>query len=431
MGRVMRRWALRLAVVAALAVLMVVDARMKSASIPGFRPNEVLWVAYAPDFSRFWIGVKRNDAFRAFVREWPRPYRDLQLAIRKATGIRPMPIRWGMWMGSGLLGFGTADGTGYCVRPGLLLRIAHLINAPVSRSSNDTYRYGGVTYAWRDGFLLFSTSPKVVAEALRGPAHGVDARPDANELRFEWRGTPPVELIVRAEESLPVRGRVRLSSPPPASSVGLVESWPGKPILVMAASDCAHASQAADWLRSAMGTAPDWAGLHDLIPPWVGRFPEGLRTERCAFALIGPGSVSDVPAFAEVVRAAEPLPAPDADAPPPFTAVNGPHWFAAGTPELLGVLKATFKPSSQDSADVILRVDWEQWGLFLERRLRERLEADESLEEAIQGTGLPAARAIGKLGFLALSGRAEGNALSFEGRLFNALPARQAASQTQ
>ena len=120
---VLRGWrALILAVVLIVAFVWL-DGRVKrQASGVGFCPEDATWIAATDDFGAFWEGVGRTQAVERLRQDWPRPLAGWELAVRQATGIRPTPDRWRLWMGQPLLAAGSPDGKGLCVYPGLLLR---------------------------------------------------------------------------------------------------------------------------------------------------------------------------------------------------------------------------------------------------------------------------------------------------------------------
>lgn len=424
MRRVVRRWLWRIGVLTALLALLTVDARLKAAPGAGFVPREARWTAYAPRFNRFWSGVMRTAAFRAFTMEWPTPYRDLLLAVRHDTGIRPMSVRWVIWMGPRLLGFGTADGAGYCVRPGLLLRAAHAINARLGNSeANGLFRYGEYAYAWRDGFLLFSKSPEAVSAALNGPAYSPDEKPASDELLFEWRGTPEASMLVRAAESLPVRGTVRTHAPssPPPPAVSAVFR---QPFASLSAADCALASTGLSWLRGRLRELPEWTGLHELVPAWASEFPGARAPQGCAFALLEPVEPPEMLEPAAIVRieGIEPPVTSGVAGPAPVTRTEGPYWLAARS---TGTLDALMPETAE--TDATLAIHWTGLGRWLGESLQARARNDEALRGPIEGTGLPASRAIAALGWLEVEGRVENGTLRLEGHLWGYAPTDGAA----
>jgi len=431
MGRRVRRWLLTVVVVAAVAAGFAMDLRLKTAGgAPGYVPPDARWVAYAPRLDRLWDYATCSGAFGAapegvladnptcrFLKEWPRPYGAMELAIRKSTGIRPTPARWRLWMGQGLLTFGTGDGVGFCARPGLLLRAAHLLNR---NGENGVFRYGPYFYAWRDGCCIFSTSPAVVAAALAAPAYAPDALPEAEEVRVDWHASPETVAFVRPEEGWGIRGRMQMAVAPSAGPLTLAEAWPEGVLLGVAASDGRAVAAVADWLRQATGALPKWMALDAAIPPWAA---EVTGDRACAAALLATGE-QQAPSLAwalrlPVVTPDEPHPLTGASAAPspPALGRTGETWLAANDPGTLATLETQPVAGAGANVEAELRVDWARTGRVLEQYLRARAEKDESLVLPVEMNGAPAARALAQLGALRIEAHAQGDALAFKGRL--------------
>lgn len=431
MGRRIRRWLLAMGVVAAVAAGFAMDLRLKTAGgAPGYVPADARWVAYAPRLDRLWDYATCSGAFGAapeavladnpacrFLKEWPRPYGAMELAIRKSTGIRPTPARWGLWMGKGLLAFGTGDGVGFCTRPGLLLRAAHFFNR---NAENEIFRYGPYAYAWRDGCCIFSTSPKVVAAALSAPAYAPDALPEQEEVRIDWHAWPETVAFVRPEQGWAIRGRMRMTVAPSAGPLTLAEAWPEGVLLDAAASDGRAVAVVANWLRQAAGTLPEWMALDAAVPPWAA---EVAGDRACAAALLATGE-QQAPSLAWALRLPvltpeepHPMSATTAAPSPPALARTGETWLAASDPGMLPALETQPVAGAGAKAEAVLRVDWTRTGKVLEQYLRARADKDESLVPPVETNGAPAARALAQLGALRIEGHAQGDALVFKGRL--------------
>ena len=141
----------------------------------------------SPDFPSFCAKVADTDA-AALPHRDPRPFEAFELAVRKATGVRPTPLRWDVWMGPRFV-WSRWNGTqGMCAHPGLLLRAVHAWRSlwGARPDAEGVYACAGQYYAWRDGFLLVSPSPEYVKAALDSPL--VDQLHEGNDtsLLVQW-----------------------------------------------------------------------------------------------------------------------------------------------------------------------------------------------------------------------------------------------------
>ena len=167
--RFVRRWGILLGVCLALGVLAALDRHLKRADRPiGFHPADAACVAVSADFPSFCARLAASDAAERFMSETPRPFEAFELAVRKATGVRPTPLRWSVWLGPRLVWSRWNHTQGICVHPGLLLRLAHSLRVPAGRVPTPAaVFFRRQFYAWRDRSLS-SPAPEFVCRGSRG-----------------------------------------------------------------------------------------------------------------------------------------------------------------------------------------------------------------------------------------------------------------------
>lgn len=167
--RIIRPW-LALAIVLLLGLLGIrFDASLKrSATVAGYCPKTARCTAYTSDFGRLYQNVLRSSIAKTFREEVPKQLLDPDLWVRKNTGIRPTPLRWNVWMGPMVLASHGPDGAGFCIRPGLLLRaVDRIVGKPADADGIHSFR--SFFYAWREGFLIVSSSRQYVLSSLNTP----------------------------------------------------------------------------------------------------------------------------------------------------------------------------------------------------------------------------------------------------------------------
>ena len=130
----LRRW--RTLIVAALPILLLagLDAWLKATPDPGYCPEGALLAAAADDFPSFYAALGACDSSEAASSEVRAQISEMSRRIRIETGIRPTPLRWRVWLGNKFLAAYSDDGMGFCVHPGLLLRIVEICRSAVCRS---------------------------------------------------------------------------------------------------------------------------------------------------------------------------------------------------------------------------------------------------------------------------------------------------------
>jgi hypothetical protein len=417
-----------LAAVAALAVGVRIDATLKRPAGPGYVPENAQWVAAARDFPAFWAGLRASDSYERLSENW-HPLRDFELQTRFATGIRPTPARWRLWLGRAILAGGYGGEYGLCARPGVLLRVAHALHAPFGKAGDGIYRFRSLYYAWRDGFLIASHSEDYVRRCLEAPPRRINAPKTADELRIEWSKPLRARVDLRGADGIPVRGSVRgaatnrdapLTLAGVAGPEALVQASGSRPSDVMAlwdlfqrALDGMPVGSEARRLLPEPGAASmpnpqapvDEAACAVLAPTQEGR----VRFETLWF--LKPGSAGAVGLGA--VEGA-------------VTAETGTGIVVAGSPELAERFAAQELPEAADvKADLSLRVNWEPAAAAAEQHIRQLAEAGAFPKrdpQEVEMDFVPPLRGLGALGTLTLTGRVEGQAILFEGHLAEAIP---------
>jgi hypothetical protein len=411
------------AVLAVIVVLITVDTRMKGGLQGGFAPGNASWVAYAPRFSGVWSGLTRTSAFRDFTKQWPAPNNNAQLHVRLTAGIRPTPLRWSTWLGRKAVVFGTDTGIGWCVKPGLLLRAAHAINVAVStQPEQGVFRYGPYHYSWREGFLLFSTSPEVLRDALSGNEVGAADSMGRDEFYVQWQAAPSGSLVIGARDGLPVRGWFKSASQGEGEAI---HPWPGEPFLQLNSSDDAVFVALTQFLRWQLSMLPEWCNSGAIIPetlPFVTAAGQTGPVSDYGLALFAPDSKeSRVPEFALRFRFEADAPAPPEIAPPMKAVASGPYWYLASGESALQILSIPAESTPGVEQALTFLIQWGEAGKTFEKHLRAILEDDDSLREAIEGTGVPCTQALATLGRLQINGRREEGKVRFEGNLAQAV----------
>ncbi|MCX5771908.1 MAG: hypothetical protein NTZ09_16780 [Candidatus Hydrogenedentes bacterium] len=164
MRKRIRGWRALLVALALLAAVVLIDTGLTRAHAL-WCPKDPQWVVTSLNFPEVYRNFLATDLAKALNDEAPEHYAAWQLAVRQATGIRPTPLRWRVWLGRRFLVAVSDDGWGACVRPGLLLRAADFLRG-LGRWRPLVRQFGPYYYAWRDGALIFSKSEKYVLDCL-------------------------------------------------------------------------------------------------------------------------------------------------------------------------------------------------------------------------------------------------------------------------
>ncbi|HOF40129.1 MAG TPA: hypothetical protein PLD73_08645, partial [Candidatus Hydrogenedentes bacterium] len=225
-----------MAVCLLLALLAAVDCRLKhtNASIAGFHPAGASCVLFSSDFPSFCAKLAGTDAATRFLSETPRPFEAFELAVRKTTGVRPTPLRWAAWLGPRFVWARWGGTHGLCAHPGLLLRVVHFCRTlwGARPDKAGVYACAGHFYAWRDGFLILSSSPQYVQAALDAPPAGHVPIANDSSLWLVWEGGG---LRIHPEADLPVEGSLNIAFQAADAPTQPAASWPSSALLTMSA----------------------------------------------------------------------------------------------------------------------------------------------------------------------------------------------------
>ncbi len=407
MGRTIRRVGVFLLAVAALCVFLVVDGRLKAGEGLGFCPADARWTVVQPDLPAFWRQLQRSDSYRAVREEWD-PLGAPALAVRKATGIRPLPVRWSLWMGKSLLCAGGDAGTGGCVRPGLLMRAAHAVNAVFNRSQDGVHRYGQFHYAWRDGFLIFSTSPDYVRASLEAAPFQSDPVETAFELQWRRRAVPEAFVRFHVDDGLPVEGWVDAAVTERDAPLEIPTEPEDEPLLEIAAT--APADVAAVWdllersFEAAAAVAPPWPLA---LPPAVADEPPS-GTSLCVLSIHESRNFESPSPTYRLSRLRPAVEAGLSQA-PDRVLTEGPEGAVAESEAEPRVVEA----------DAAVRLVWAPFARTAEARLMETAEgiSDDEQRDDLLRSRVPVARGLARAGTLDLQGTSDDGRLAFSGHL--------------
>ena len=458
--RIPRGWIVFGLALAALACFGWLDARKRQeAPSQGYCPASARWVVLADDFSALWGATAKTDAVARLREEWPRPLDNLELAIRKATGIRPTPSRWRLWMGNRFLLGGAPEGTGICVYPGLLTRAADLVHrlvAPSRAQGAGIRRFGELYYAWKDGFLIASRSREYVVACFEGPHPELGASTGNDEIRILWRGTREGEFRIRAANELPVEARIRTSITPRSRPLTLPGAWPEPPVLSIAASKWRdlHSLLAfveepfqenQTWRRAKRVAETMWErwGLTPLDANW------DAAVDECAIAVTSMdwSETLSAPDVAMVLRCEDPVagghplgPLFEPSEPIPYEwrrepgvlaplfgeeaaiclSRSGRDWLVTSREPLMDALTGALNAGQKADADLALRLRWDIIGesaYYLIQAMSEAELVPHRNRGDVAVDLLPIALGLGRLGRAELDGKAEGAWLVLEGIL--------------
>ncbi|MBN2310032.1 MAG: hypothetical protein JXR94_13750 [Candidatus Hydrogenedentes bacterium] len=462
--RVLRGWRALAATIAVLACCVWLDARIKEGGPAGagYCPADATWTAAAEDFSALWRQAADTNAIARVREEWPRPLSNIELAVRKATGIRPTPSRWHLWMGRRFLMAGSPDGVGLCVYPGLLMRAAHLVHRATlraGRGDDGVFRFGELSYGWREGYLIVSRSRPYVAASLAAPPAAVEESLGDDELRVAWRGPSPAQFRMRAADGFPVSGRIRLEITERAAPLTLPDAWAEPPAASITATDWADVHALLAFIEEPFAGNPHWdeaKRLAAIVPRQWALDPLDAgwdaSADQCALALIGLefSGTLPVPRAALVLRPARP-----ADGPHPLAPLLGPvdaipyewqgypgvlaplagenlalclgrderDWLATTQEPVMAALVGSLAAGPAVPADVAVRLRWEPVGAAVEQAMVAMGEmelAGERNKADVAADLLPVARGLARLGLLELEGEAQDGWVEFEGFLARA-----------
>ncbi len=449
------------ALVLAMAALALIDDRLKDSPSNGYAPSDATWTLASEDFGQFWQGLSNSDVFERTANEVPNPTQNIELIVRKLTGIRPTPSRWRLWMGRKMLVASSGDSIGMCVRPGLLINTIHFVRTKIlGRPGQDgIYQFKGLHYSWRDGFLIISSSRDYINSSLSSPSSLRFEAITHNEILLKWQSKPEGQLRITGTNALPVEGTIELSGENRDSPLTLAYSWPGTPLLSISTGDWRSARTLAVAVAPLLKRLPHMPELSDGarkvwqhwdFPDLPQDWDKGIDEYALALTDIKVSNAIPVPelAFAarckRTARGRHPLESvfEEMDTVPyewygregtiiPLLGENpsvclGRHekdWLATTNERLMRRLRnqktETEKPQSVE-ADLCLTLSWEKAAKVAEGLLSHAAENSlltEMNSDDLRHELLPKLRAVQELGEMSLRGNFEDGQIVFNGEL--------------
>lgn len=190
--------------------LLGVGADVWVARRPGplFCPENARWVVAVRDFPAAYRRFLNSEPLKILDEQAPEYRADWQLAVRQNTGIRPTPLRWRVWLGRRFLGAVTDGGSGACLRPGVLLRVADAVRG-LGRWRPAVRRFGPYYYGWRDGALVFSRSEQYVLDSLKAEPFSAPRTPAKQDLWFFETRDARSALGISPNPAIPCAGWIQ------------------------------------------------------------------------------------------------------------------------------------------------------------------------------------------------------------------------------
>lgn len=473
----LRQWLPLVLTALLLGSFVLLDEAVKSsAPIDGYCPKDTLWIAAAENGPAFWDHLTGTDSFGRVKEDWPQPLSNIELAVRKTTGVRPTAARWRVFLGRKMLAAGLREdesgesATGLCVYPGVVLRsldwVARLFSRP---SDTGIYQFGGLKYAWRDGFLIVSESLEYVEQSLKAPPPGVAQSAGPDRLRIHLTGDQPGLLELRARDGLPVTGWMHVTVTPRERPLTLANAWPETPLLLVDATAWSdvyalftvfnrHFDQLDSWRETTLAAQELWRfwtkpEQRSNLPEDAGA-PQSPEIDEVCLALVEVDLSEElpIPKMAAIMRAQSPVSGPhplagtfselDAfsmewhgepgllipllgDKVTPCLSQNGNDYLAASQEPLMNELVDGVVPGPAVEGDIHVTLHWGEAGNVLEWCLN-KLAGDELFtrqdELDLSMHWLPMARGISRLGMCRLTGQTRQGRFLLEGHLAAEVP---------
>jgi len=452
--RFLRRWGLLLSAIAVLAVLFALDYGLKGVGEGlGFHPQDASRVVASADFPSFCKKLAATDAAARFTAETPRPFDRFELAVRKATGVRPTPLRWRVWLGPRMV-WSRWNGTyGMSVHPGILMRVVHLYQAlkGSKTSQNGLSHYAAYHYAWRDGYLIFSPSKEYVLAALEAPLVERDEGLPPQELAIRW---DQGEILISPEPGIPIHGTLDIAVQTSKTPLLLAGGWPGNSILSLTTHspddtvalwrvvhEPLKTMTASDRLSSfASFVWEQW----QLEPPSEG-WKQHVEEFSVALMALDTTETIPLPEWGVMMRAPKadeirqhPWAPAVAPLSPPWEgrpgliatllgekvaiclAQDGDRWLTVSRQDRMSELLAIRSSEPDVEADILLEINWEAAGRTAEILLRMAAEQElipEMNPQEVDAYLAKYARSVARMGRLRITGKANENRLVLSGIL--------------
>lgn len=462
MNESLRGWRVLLATLAALALIAWADQRVvDSAPLHGLRPKDADWIMSTTDFPGFWKRLEHGDVFQRLEEDWSRPQSAFELAVRQASGIRPTPLRWRIWLGQRLTLAHAPEGIGLCVYPGILLRAVGSVDqllGPAAdesgvRSSRGTY------YAWRGGNLIVSQSHDYVQACLQDGDTGPLRSSVGGELAFQWGAPYEGYLRTLPGSGLRIEGRIKAPFRDGDRPLTLTNAWPSTPLAAITVRRAADLRLLGAILDRAVGATQELTEAKRLAGLVWGQWgmdalPDGWDADVDHLAImvqdINVDETLPVPTGAAVFRSAS-----AANGPHPLAALAenrrtipyewqgqpgvyipllgeqcslclgqyGRDWIATSDEPEMAALAGALSPGPVEAADVDLtiRVSWDKTAAVVKSLVFRAAQLE--LIPGVNGDDVqqnlpPVMDALSHLGTMELDGRAGDGWLAFEGALF-------------
>lgn len=448
-----------------LAALSGVDSALKRASTAGYCPDGTEWTLETADLGEFWSSFVQTHAATEAAKAFTEFIATFQQQVRLSLGIRPTMLRWRVWMGDTLLVTNGAKGLGACVRPGLLLRVVDegrrvLGKAPLRGT---ILTYGPWSYAWHNGFLIFSQSRDYIEAALKGQA--VNRTSPRGTVQFRVTGTGGFTLALQGTEGLPLSGRFACTLSHGTTPLTLPDAWPGTPIASVSVRKPRELATLAALAKPviantyvhklAAGFTTVWKhwGVPSLPADWEGPVAETSM----ALMALDMSSGFPTPVLAGILRGTPPLQdrhpleslATDTPAYPcewngePGVRISwlgedltvclgrvGRDWLATSREPVMAQLAPAKREGPETDADVAIRMDWAKAGQALNPLIHRLVEWEWILdmnERDMDRRFGPVFDFLSHLGQLTLNGRQDAGTLMLDG--FIAQPVVNAKEQ--
>ncbi|MFO7974598.1 MAG: hypothetical protein R6V12_08185 [Candidatus Hydrogenedentota bacterium] len=451
-----RRWGALLVVFLFFLVFVLIDKRVKhSGDTMGFCPSEAACAVLSTDFPAFCSKLAATDAAERFMAKTPRPFDSFELAVRKATGVRPTPLRWSIWLGPRFVASRWNNAYGVCVHPGLVLRLVHTLRTLCGARPNGQglHTFAEHYYAWREGFLIVSASPDYVLAAMESPPLEALSLDNEPRLCVRW---PDGTIQISAEESIPVKGMLDVDLNA-GGTLSLHQAWPESTFFSVTAHNAEDTLRLWEIAQRSLQKTPLYQELvpvaRTLWKHWaLDAPPENWSSHvaefSAAFMGIDTRQTFPVPEWAAMMRPTSldgPFQHPWESVIAPLAPIDyawegrqgviatllgekfavclakdNERWMATSQRELMTHLLAVDPPRLETDADVVLQVNWQAMGRKAEELLRKAGELELIPEMNVQGADVylgKYARSVAELGRLEIFGEATESGLAFRGTL--------------
>ncbi len=453
--KISRGWSAFAIGLALCFLITAVDHVLKSVSNMGYCPEDTDWTAFAEDLPFAWETAAQSSAAAVLAEEVPLWMHPVELTLRNAAGIRPNPSRWRVWMGPKMLAGGKSGQWGFCVCPGLLMRLVHGVNCVVHPAEDGLCRYGEFYYAWRGRFLIISRWPEYVRASLDAEKEAEPPKSVSRDgIHLAWNGPIKGEMCVRAKAPH-LQGRLDLALPPAPDGLQLPEAWPEPPMVSVTASSL---KPIVANLYPLLEKTPAYQSLLPyVLPVWkrwnVPPLPDAWDQNvlEYSWTLLSVDTAATLPvprmalAFRMPLSSANPhplMPLIASEDALPSSWGGHPGWILPWLGEKLSLcltqtdgyalvtsqeplmarLAGRMTPHPVGANALAIQVDWAKTGECVAALLRQaaQLELIPGKDSRdVEQDYIPATRALSRLGALCVEASSDGTTLNFSGTLFS------------